>query len=1217
MRLNGKISWLEKQQFFFESSNFSKLNKYIFTMVLATLLFAGSQAMADEILFDGSKFTFINSVLKPDPTNKDNKVALWKNSQKGKVITIKMADKDLSKFKALTFNMYVSENAPEDGCAIIFRSENKDSKGADYYYKKIKFNWKGWKTLVIPLKKLTVARKPLGIDKIERIYFANRGWGNKPNDNAVYYFDDMKLLSELPMLKGNSAESSPREDLIKGCKLLEKLHKQADGRKKVLNRPYVFIRSQMKYSGMLYKNHYNWHDRPLFANRLLWEESGARFKYSSFKKTFELYKSYGLDGFAAFFYANSKIYKPALKVLFDTAAAMKLDPKKFHIMPEIFPSLKYVNISDDDYIMGLIQRNPYCFRVDGKSVVSSYMIDQISPERLKTYIDKIRKKINAEVIFIPQINFHKFHYNSKRFSNHLIRDVWKKNGKRLPASFLLEMMNYLRSYLRVCGGLYVAVGVHNADYTEDWEFRNKVLIPLFKAVLAEPEFDGKKVFAMECEVGYTSYHSNQSVFRNGTKTLRGFFEEALKYQPDLMIGTEWDELNEDTGFEPLVAKPMSSQRIIKYYMNRFKGIKPTPNPGDDLSIPNLIISQRRQLMLGWKMDVELLNVPDTEQGEPYTVKLELLDIAGNVVFSSEPVEFNTAILKDKTFDLPSEKFKDIQALRSRLTINYRGKSKIYSDGLPFTVLRPTTCWDQTYFNTPLRNVLQPEKAAVNFSTDKKLPSGMTPYHVKVDLNSLEKINFVEVVQDSLEQFAYDPQNEFLQNNKDRKLFVFRWNYVNHPSRIGVKFTVDLDNAPSAYTFADFIPNKKVLVSSALNDSKKGWVKSQYTGHADMWARARRFSMKKVEIPNATLNVKGVRTNGKDKGKPFVWKIPLQEIENNIITSKVFEDGLMLSMEIQERPISHPLPLQAKHVTFERSLSTSRPNGILAVRAITENGKVYWSKPFGLIKPCKKTIPVFVYSDFKKKGIKLDVAKNRVPDIRYDFTTRWGNILHTSAGREFFGHIGGSVAIATGFVGQEHLGYTIPFRFYTPGYRGALFKGADTPAPKWGLEDGKTVMKFDGERGNFLVLPNTVIPQRAGFTLAFEIKPEEIKPYQVLFVHEGSSHGGINLSVRNGKFEMYFTRRNLHDPTLMEWQRISFKTNIPLYAGKWQKVVLTYDESKLTLTANGRSESFPMKGTGLALQISSFGGRGKRTGDGVIPFYKGLLRSLHIKHSVER
>ena len=687
----------------------------------------------------------------------------------------------------------------------------------------------------------------------------------------------------------------------------------------------------------------------------------------------------------------------------------------------------------------------------------------------------------------------------------------------------------------------------------------------------------------------------------------------------MVIGAEWDELNEDTGFQPLVAKPMASQRIIKYYMSRLKGISPTPNPGDNLNVPNLIISQRRQLMLGWKMDVELLNVPDTTNGEPYTVKLELMDIAGNVVFTSKPVNFNTAIMKDKTFDLASEKFKDVQALRSRLTINYRGKNQVFDAGLPFTVLRPTTCWDQTYFNTPLRNVLRLDKDVVKFAlTNQKNTTGTKQYNIACELSPPEKLNAVEVVEDSLEQFAYDPQNEFMHNNQDRENFIFRWHYVGQPHRLFLKFSVELGNAPSALTFSPTTPNAKSKASSAFSESfKRGmgrWLKTKYFGKADHWNASRMFSIKKDEINQALWTIKGVRTSGKKKGQSFSWTIPLQEVAKSDVISKVFTDGLMLAMEVQRRPLKNPLPFNKKNATFARNLTTTNSNGVVAVRAVSEKGKVYWSKPFALnSNPSVETIPIFVYSDFEKKGIKLEVSKNRVPDIKYDFTTNWGNIFHTSAGREFYGHLGSFLSVAIGFTGLEASSYTIPFSLYKRG----IFKGADTPAPTWVLEDGETMMKFDGERGNFLALPNTLIPQRAGFTLSFEIKPEVVKPFQVLFANDGVTYGGINLSVKDGKFEMSYTRRNPHDPSLKFWDRTYFKTDIPLYAGKWQKVVLTYDASELTLTANGKTKSFPFQGIGLYLQGSGFGGRGKRMKDGTIPFYKGLLRSLRVRHSVEK
>src|SRR5690606_8290842 len=148
---------------------------------------------------------------------------------------------------------------------------------------------------------------------------------------------------------------------------------------------------------------------------------------------------------------------------------------------------------------------------------------------------------------------------------------------------------------------------------------------------------------------------------------------------------------------------------------------------------------------------------------------------------------------------------------------------------------------------------------------------------------------------------------------------------------------------------------------------------------------------------------------------------------------------------------------------------------------------------------------------------------------------------------------------TAFTGGESAAFSIPFYLYSNN----IFKGADKPAPEWTqLEDGQWALDFDGKRGNFLALPNIVIPQRAGFTVEFDIKPRQVKPEQVLFANEAYSFGTFNLSVKDGKFQIRFTRRTPGRPDLPSYSVKDFKTNIPLVADKWQKVVLSYDEAKL-------------------------------------------------------
>ena len=1034
----------------------------------------------------------------------------------------------------------------------------------------------------------------------------------------------------------DAISSKTNKEYESGRMELLKMRKESEKRKPVLERPYVFVRSQTKYSGRLYVSCYKWHDRPLFANRLLWDEGESDHKYASFRKTFELYQSYGLDGYATFAWPDG--YKRTMKVIYDTASQMGLSPEKFHIMLETASGKNYLEINQDT--LNLISGNQYSFRIGGKSVISSYVIDSLPPEKLSEYIKSLKERSGDKIIFLPQICFVNMKDEKGRsFNIHQVHEIYRKNKGALPLGMINIMKEYLRSYLRVCDGLYIGHSSSNPDVTLDEKFSDEVLFPLFKSVLAEPEFNGKKIFAACGKVGYTSYHGAQSLSRDGTKTLRKFFELAVKYRPDLLICPEWDELNEDTGFEPLLAKPMSSQRIIKYYMSLLKGEKLTSNPGDDLSIPNLIISQRRQLMPGWKMDIELLNVPDTDKGEKYTVKLELLDVNGKSVYSSDEMQFNTAELKDITLKLPSENFKNCQVLRSRLTINCGEKSwiswldfgtdslaekQVFLDGLPFTVLRPTTCWDQTYFCTPLRNVLRPEKADFKFTADKnEMAPGIRGVQTSADLKSKEKITMLEVVQDSIEQFAWDPKNEFLQNDTDRQLLSLGWHYVNNPHRINITFDVKLENAPSAITFSSRIHssapqtpvmNEMAKASPAFTEKSGVWNLAQYSGAADHWQKNRLISIKKSDMEKAVITISGKRKSGNLKEKDFSLTIPLKDFRSYNLFSKVFEDGLMFSLETQYRPYCFPMPLDSCEAKFNSTVIADNPNGILAARAVTENGKVYWSAPFAVnSNPSKETVPVYVYSDTAGKGIKLDIAKNRVPDIKYDFSPSHGNIMFTSAGREFYGHAGGFVSAAIGFSGGEAANFSIPFNLYAKD----IFKGADKPAPEWvKTDEGNWALKFDGERGNFLVLPNTVIPQRAGFSMSFELKPDEVKGSQVIFANKGCTFGGFTLEAKNGKFEIEYVRRTPLDPTQKSYSAKYFKTNIPLEAGKWQKITLTYNESKVFLSNNDKIESFDLEGIGLYLQNSHFGGRGDKTKDGVIPFYKGLMRSLEIKHYVE-
>ena len=194
----------------------------------------------------------------------------------------------------------------------------------------------------------------------------------------------------------------------------------------------------------------------------------------------------------------------------------------------------------------------------------------------------------------------------------------------------------------------------------------KALFSFFIQLLGS--FNGRKIFSANFKCGYTNAGGSQTLNRDGTKTLRRNLETFLKFKPDVLIGSEWDELNEDTSLGPTVVRPMSSSRITRYYSAISKGKNPSPMPGDDLSIPNMIISQRRELYYGSEFELELLNVPDGEKSKKYTVKVKLLDENGKTVYASDTLPFDSGKMMDHTIRLNTAKLTQHRLLAPEITV---------------------------------------------------------------------------------------------------------------------------------------------------------------------------------------------------------------------------------------------------------------------------------------------------------------------------------------------------------------------------------------------------------------------------------------------------------------------------------------------------------------------------------------------------------------------
>ena len=202
---------------------------------------------------------------------------------------------------------------------------------------------------------------------------------------------------------------------------------------------------------------------------------------------------------------------------------------------------------------------------------------------------------------------------------------------------ITKMRARLERFLRVLDGLCYngRESCFNRRY-DPWLFDN-VFVPIVHATFAAPEFREKCLGCWATPGHENSYRWNYGLDCTGTRMLRDMLASLVKLNPDFMVGCEWDEENENTCFRPMVAHGFTHQRLLRYFSDVANGRRPDAVPGDDASVPNLVLSYRKELMAGEPLEAEVLNIPDgTFDGEDVTVAFSWKTPAGEVVRAFPP-----------------------------------------------------------------------------------------------------------------------------------------------------------------------------------------------------------------------------------------------------------------------------------------------------------------------------------------------------------------------------------------------------------------------------------------------------------------------------------------------------------------------------------------------------------------------------------------------------
>ena len=778
------------------------------------------------------------------------------------------------------------------------------------------------------------------------------------------------------------------------------------------------------------------------------------------------------------------------------------------------------------------------------------------------YLAGFRKRNDNKALVLSGTNA----LNGKPFQEWVYRF---NKGPALRKKEIDGLKNYLRETLKIFDGINIssATGMKTKDRKLDVKFYNKFLIPLLKSVLAEPAYKDKLLSLSGC-IGHENCTRLGYTFdSDGTATLRGYLDVALKAQPDMLHFKEWDEQNENTSIRPTVYNSFSSKRIFRYYMDKLKRKPLRVIAGDDTSIPNLVLSFRKMLTLGEKLKIELLYIPDTEKKQIVEAKLILKSLDGKTIMELPKVTFNTATIKEQLFYVPTEKLAKHQVVTFSLETKYRGKTQTFEQGLPSTKLRATWNWDYKWIKIPLRDMFQP--TSVKFAEAGEFDGSKI---FTANIKTKEEIGMIEVMDNDAVVYAYSATPPW-REDFDNVVLSFDPRAL---ARIkNCKTTLTVKGAKDAQWNTN---SGKTYTASIRAD----WYKKIF------YLRIPRDQIKDAVID---YNVKDI-LSGSIKVSDILKK--------RIVAIAGKKDFTLNISRYQLQPFTPPL-IKKKEVSFKIMVRPALPTSAIKLRVVTVDGKIYRTKPI-LLKSAfsKKKTDISVYSSTAKKAVDLKVDSSRVQNIKYDFSPDRGAMLYTAAGRPYWGHFGGY----TTAVMQRGGGETDHFVPTRKGY----FKNNKGCFPQWIKESDGYSLKFDGF-SNFALMPQSLISRRSGFTASVDIKPLSDKD-QILIDHFSYYPGSIRILIKKSKLCAEFM------PASISLRK--FDSGLKVATGKWSNIKVIYDQRTLKFEVDGKqSKAFDCPGPGLYDTFTMIGGN-----NGTIPskvqgnklWFHGYMKNLQVIHS---
>ena len=918
----------------------------------------------------------------------------------------------------------------------------------------------------------------------------------------------------------------------------------------------LFVRAQLKYGINRDDFIHHWYDRPLLQDSSLGQrqdtetETRAWLNPGSWKKTVEMSHLGKQAGFAVFTFTSRReeviplSVKPGMEstILVELARGCSLDTCLMRA--------------------GQALEMPNSYRLGGKVVLTSY--PSVGEKDLPHYAELKRRlveKFGDRFLLMPYFN--------------LFAD---EPGKREPLTTgkLVRVRERLERALRTLDGLCYngRESYFNRRY-DPWLFDN-VIVPVVRGVFAKDEFRGKYLGCWATPGHENSYRWNYGLDCTGTRMLRDTLSSIVKLSPDFVIGCEWDEENENTCFRPMVAHGFTHQRLMRHFVDTVNGRALEAFPGDDTSIPNLVLSYRKEIMGGEPLEVEVLNIPDgTFAGGSFKVSFAWKTPDGAIAKAFPAQTLSADKLAAAWFNADASALMANPSLVPSLSVTTPdGRERTYSDGFWPVGVRPSRCIEYKWTKQPLREL--PTGVAGGISLGAKDEEGA--FEVKGRVAGPRRFRSIAVLDETDTVYMYD--GEPVRDADMVRVRIAFQGYALNGKNHDLKGRISLSGAPGA----------KLSISRARGNIEIKGMDFVFSGAMlNNWPHYLFVDIPKAEAANARFTAD---ISGFFEGEVSVGDL----LEREVIGLPGPKGGNLVFTRFRSQQ-RIPVPQNVSSAEFSFRLKPGLPRSILRLETVDEDYRVWRSKPFVCGSDTGVKVPFHVYERDADRVSSVTVDSSRVLKTEYSFEPSRGSVVSCAGGRNLWGILGGCVPLVTGF-GQGESGY---------GNSGALAVskktvGWEKSSPEYVREsDGEWALKFSG--CSYASLPQQIWPVEAGFALEMRVNPDDVQRKQGLLTTGGTSSG---IYIDKGRVYAHFFLRN----KFMRESGRAASVTVPgpeIAAGRWQTVRVVCDQRTAWVEVDGA------KGEPQAVSGDLFYPLYTALGAGTKPteFFAGRIKSLSI------